>query len=241
MVVALLALLVATSGTAYAALVITGADVKNGSLRSADLANGARGVQSRDVKDGSLGAVDLSAEALAGLKGNAGATGATGTTGPAGATGATGPIGAPGSTTTYAAVAGPLTITGPSGGNVAGAPSITVTVPTNGLVQVVARATVINNQAAGYMNGYLIIDNSTVSKQFVESPLNSVSPTSGMTSPFPGFSNPTNAPEERGGGAVIFLLSPGQHTVSIGRASNDFGRTGTMTNMRLWVTVLTPS
>ena len=78
MVVALLALTVAMGGTAYAAVVITGANVKDGSLRSADIADGRHGVQSRDVKNGSLGVIDLSAAARARLKGNAGATGATG-------------------------------------------------------------------------------------------------------------------------------------------------------------------
>lgn len=80
-------------GTAYAAVVITGTNVKDGSLRSVDIADGLNGVQGRDVRDGSLGAGDLSAAARASLKGNAGATGAAG---PAGASGATGTAGGTG-------------------------------------------------------------------------------------------------------------------------------------------------
>lgn len=86
MVVALLALSVAMGGTAYAALVITGNNVKDGSLRSADIADGLYGVQGRDVKNGSLGAIDLSAAARVALKGNAGATGPVGPTGAPGVT-----------------------------------------------------------------------------------------------------------------------------------------------------------
>ena len=108
MVVALLALSVAMGGTAYAAIVITGTNVKDGSLRSVDIADGAFGVQGRDVKDGSLGSNDLSALARASLKGNAGATGAAGAPGAAGATGPTGATGATGT-------AGSTGATGPAG------------------------------------------------------------------------------------------------------------------------------
>ena len=97
-VVALLALFTAMGGTAYAAVVITGTNVKDGTLRSADIADGLYGVQSRDVKNGSLGAIDLSAAARTSLKGNAGATGPAGASGANGATGATGATGSAGAT-----------------------------------------------------------------------------------------------------------------------------------------------
>jgi hypothetical protein len=92
------------AGGATAATVVTGADIKNGTITSID------------VKDRSLAAVDLSAAARASLKGATGprgpagavgpvgpqgdpgaegATGATGADGATGSTGATGPAGAP--------------------------------------------------------------------------------------------------------------------------------------------------
>lgn len=87
-VMATLALFVAIGGTSYAAVTLTGANIKDGTVQSVDIADGLYGVQSRDVKDGSLGAKDLSAAARATLKGNVGATGAPG---PTGLTGPTGP------------------------------------------------------------------------------------------------------------------------------------------------------
>jgi hypothetical protein len=85
LVVSLLALVVALGGTAYAALTITGRNVKNGSLTGAD------------VKNRSLHAVDLAADARVagpagpvGPAGNAGATGAAGTNGTNGTNGANG-------------------------------------------------------------------------------------------------------------------------------------------------------
>jgi len=92
-VMATLAFFVAIGGTSYAAVTLTGANIKDGTVRSADIADGLYGVQSRDVKNGSLGAIDLSRAARASLKGNAGATGATGATGASGATGPASPDG----------------------------------------------------------------------------------------------------------------------------------------------------
>ncbi len=57
MVVALLALAVALSGTAYAALVITSKEIKNNTVSSVDLKNG--GVRGRDVRDGTVAGADL--------------------------------------------------------------------------------------------------------------------------------------------------------------------------------------
>ena len=76
---------------AVASALITGADVKNGTLTSADLKND--GVKGKDIRDGSLTSGDLSAAALSALKG---AQGPAGPAGPAGPTGATGPMGATG-------------------------------------------------------------------------------------------------------------------------------------------------
>lgn len=63
-VTATLALVVALSGTSYAAVVITGADIKNGSIKTADLARNA--VISKKVKNGSLLAKDFKAGQLPG-------------------------------------------------------------------------------------------------------------------------------------------------------------------------------
>lgn len=96
--VAYVALFAALGGSAYAAVTVTGKQIKDGT------------VTGKDVKNRSLGAGKLSASALgslAGERGPAGPQGAPGpkgdpgkqgTTGPAGATGAQGPQGAAGVT-----------------------------------------------------------------------------------------------------------------------------------------------
>lgn len=86
-VMASIAIFLALGGSAFAAVVVTGANVKNNSLTGID------------VKNGSLVSADLSAAARRAFKGAKGATGATGLTGPRGLTGETGPkgdTGAPG-------------------------------------------------------------------------------------------------------------------------------------------------
>lgn len=84
----LVGVLVATAATATAAIVITGANVKNNSLTGAD------------IKNGSLSSTDLSAASLAKLRaaGAAGPKGDAGAAGPAGAKGDTGATGAKGDT-----------------------------------------------------------------------------------------------------------------------------------------------
>lgn len=97
MVVSLIALGVALSGTAVAATLITGANVKNNSLTGADIKDAS--LTGADVKPGSLDAAHLSAAGQAALRGAAGAVGPKGDkgeTGAAGAAGATGPAGAEG-------------------------------------------------------------------------------------------------------------------------------------------------
>lgn len=76
------ALVVALGGTSYAAAgLITGHDIKNGSVTTAD------------VKNHNLKLKDFSSSAVAGLHGASGATGATGAQGPQGIQGVQGPIG----------------------------------------------------------------------------------------------------------------------------------------------------
>jgi hypothetical protein len=101
LIVALIALVTALSGTSYAAGLVTGKTVKDGSLTG------------RDVRNGSLSASDFKPGALP-----AGATGPQGPAGPAGTTGPQGPSGerglkgekgekgAPGSARAYARVIG---------------------------------------------------------------------------------------------------------------------------------------
>lgn len=79
-VVALLALVLALAGTATAAKVITGKQVRNESLTG------------KDVKDGSLGAADFSGS-VQGARGPAGESGPAGPAGPAGPQGPAGPAG----------------------------------------------------------------------------------------------------------------------------------------------------
>lgn len=86
-VMASLAIVLAMGGTAFAAIVLTGRNVKDSSLTGID------------VKNGSLTAYDLSLAARNSFKGAKGTTGTMGITGARGLTGATGPkgdTGAPG-------------------------------------------------------------------------------------------------------------------------------------------------
>lgn len=84
MLVALLALLVATSGTTYAALTVTGKDVVNGTLTTKDVKN--RSLLEKDFKKGQL---------TAGPQGPQGAPGLPGAKGDPGVNGKDGQDGAP--------------------------------------------------------------------------------------------------------------------------------------------------
>lgn len=101
-VTATLALCIALGGTSYAAVKVTGADIRNSSLTGADIRNGS--LKSRDVRDGSLTGSDVRDGSLAGadvadgslLAGDfaagqlpAGAPGLAGPPGPAGPGGLT--------------------------------------------------------------------------------------------------------------------------------------------------------
>lgn len=79
---AAVALFFALGGGAYAAVVITGKNVRDGSLTG------------KDVKDGSLGLEDFDRDDIRGPRGDAGPAGPAG---PAGVAGPAGPAGAPGS------------------------------------------------------------------------------------------------------------------------------------------------
>ena len=88
--IALVALFIASTGTAFAGIVITGANVKNNSLSGLDVRNGS--LTTLDVKNHSLLPVDFKKLP----SGAAGPAGPAGPQGPAGPAGAQGPKGAPG-------------------------------------------------------------------------------------------------------------------------------------------------
>lgn len=81
-VIACVALVVACTGTATAATLITGAQIKNNSVTTKDVKN--KSLRARDFKPGNL------------PRGPAGPTGAAGAQGPQGAQGVQGPQGGPG-------------------------------------------------------------------------------------------------------------------------------------------------
>jgi hypothetical protein len=89
-VVATLALFVALGGTSYAALTVTGAQVRDGSLSGRDVRRGS--LSSAQIKDGSLLKRDFKAGQL-----SPGPAGAQGSQGPQGPQGLQGVAGAPGS------------------------------------------------------------------------------------------------------------------------------------------------
>lgn len=105
MVVACVAVILATTGSAFAAkALITGRDIKDGSISRADLSNstvrylkGKRGPAGKNGQDGSVGPRGPQGSAgPAGPQGPAGPTGPRGATGDTGARGADGPAGPPG-------------------------------------------------------------------------------------------------------------------------------------------------
>jgi len=91
---AFLALVVAMGGTATAASLITGAQIKNGSITADDIK--AHGLTAKVIKNGSLTAATLASGVRKGEKGATGATGASGAPGANGANGAAGAAGAAG-------------------------------------------------------------------------------------------------------------------------------------------------
>jgi hypothetical protein len=91
-VVASLALFVAVGGSSYAAISVTGAQVRDGSLTGLDVRNSS--LTGKDVRNGTLGTADFAAGQLP--AGPAGPAGPQGPKGDTGATGAAGPKGDPG-------------------------------------------------------------------------------------------------------------------------------------------------
>jgi hypothetical protein len=86
LIVALVALLVASSGTATAALVMTGKNIQDGTITA------------KDVKNRTLGTKKLTKKAVSSLKGQRGPAGPQGLAGPGGATGVQGVQGPKGDT-----------------------------------------------------------------------------------------------------------------------------------------------
>jgi len=79
-VMASLALFVALGGTSYAAVTITGKNVKNRSLTGADVRSSS--LTGKQIKNGSLSQVEFRFAPPTGAKGDTGATGPAGPTGP---------------------------------------------------------------------------------------------------------------------------------------------------------------
>jgi hypothetical protein len=88
----ILALAAVTAATAGVRALITGAQIKDGTIQSRDIAN--RTIRTRDMTSAAI----ASLRGLRGATGPAGATGATGAQGPAGPAGPQGPTGAKGAT-----------------------------------------------------------------------------------------------------------------------------------------------
>jgi hypothetical protein len=144
-VVATLALFVALGGSSYAAITVTGKNVKNSSLTGKDIKNNSltgsdvKGIKSGDVSDGSLLARDFKAGQL-----------------PAGAQGIKGEKGDPGTARAYAHVLANGTVDAARSKNVDrvlrfedggycvnftfGAPNVVVVTPETGLGQAAANA-----------------------------------------------------------------------------------------------------
>jgi len=96
LVVSAIALAVAAGGIgAGASALITGSQIKDGSITGADIKSGS--IASDDIKSGAIQVSDLSKGALTGLDGKDGAPGPAGPAGPKGETGAQGPAGPAGS------------------------------------------------------------------------------------------------------------------------------------------------
>lgn len=95
-IVSIVALVFATAGTATAAALITGSQIKDNTVGSVDLKN--NGVRSLDVQDNTLTSSDIKDGALRTVDFAAGelTTGPAGPSGPAGPAGAAGTPGAPG-------------------------------------------------------------------------------------------------------------------------------------------------
>lgn len=94
MMIALIALFVASTGTAVAGALVTGANVKNNSLTGLDVRNGS--LTSLDVRNHSLRPIDFKGKLPAGAQGPQGPQGPQGAQGPAGPQGPAGAQGGPG-------------------------------------------------------------------------------------------------------------------------------------------------
>jgi hypothetical protein len=128
----ILGVVAAAAGTATAATLITGRDVRNNSLTGVDIRSGSltgsdirnSSLTGVDIRNGSIGSADLAAATKSSLKGDPGARGRQGTAGARGAQGPRGATGAAGNNATGLTM-GTTSITAgtsfaPLGGNSAG-------------------------------------------------------------------------------------------------------------------------
>jgi hypothetical protein len=133
---ATVAVFIALGGTTTAAILITGKNVKNGSLTGADIKN--RSIGSADIKDGDLLARDFKPGQLPprGLPGTTGDPGAPGPKGEVGPTGPTGDPGAPGAASLIYAQVKPDSPGAPPASPETTFPALTLTLPSSGKLAV---------------------------------------------------------------------------------------------------------
>lgn len=228
MVVALLALCVALSGTSY------GADVR---AAASSLLTGAQ------IKDGSIGLRDLSPSARKSLKGarglkgptgSPGSSGAKGDAGPKGDTGAKGDVGPAGPTFGETVNAPNSTVTGCSASMLA---TQTITVATRSRILIAAGGAWSRdstNLNSGALTVTLLKAGVAVatSPQAFASDYNAGASRSGMsitavlfagTSPFPA-------------SPVAYVADPGTYTLRLDGSATDGTCTGTSTFWRAWLT-----
>lgn len=138
-VVAMTALFVALGGSSYAAVTITGKNIKNNSVTTQDIKNNS--VTGRDVRNRSLLAEDFKPGQLPG--GPAGPSGASGPQGAAGPKGTAGPQGAAG----QQGAAGPQGAPGPQG---ASATNLFAVVSANGTIASGSGVTSVSTTTPGF-------------------------------------------------------------------------------------------
>ena len=222
MVVAFVALCVAISGTSYGAearavvtKMITGAQIKNGSIGIKDLSRSAR-------------------KSLKGARGATGATGATGAQGATGAAGAKGDVGPQGPTFGETTNATNLTVTG-CGPSTLATQTIIVTRPSRVLASAGgAWARDSTNLNTGYLTVTLLKAGAAVATSPQAFATNYVAGTSrlGMAVTAVLFSGNVPFPATE----TAYVADPGTYTLRLDGSAGDGTCSGTSTFWRTWLT-----
>lgn len=217
-VMSTVAVFVALSGGAYAAIKVTGRNIVDGT------------VTGRDIKNGSIQRVDL----VKSLASRFGATGATGARGPAGAVGPAGANGTTGATgqdlsppgVAYAEALGEVSTSSSTTADLGG-PSVSVTVGPGGLVEVYAFS---RGKPDSFGPSALVaLGTSAPLAETIMSFTTDTQFTARTTMPGTSTGNGSTTP----GGWLVLRLPPGERTISMYyRMLN--GGTGTYDTRRLW-------